>query len=116
VVNLNFLAKGSVKNAIAAATAATTSSIALKDDGHNAILIYFDITGTGTWTVKIQGAISQNGTYMDFYDQNGNLMSASTLTADRCQLFIGLPTWFKIVATEDVDGATCKVDYQLLTV
>lgn len=95
---------------------ATTTSTAKKSDQHNALVLYFNITaGAGTWTVKLQGK-SGNGTYTDAYDVNGNAMELSGVTADRCQTFVGIPSEFKIVATEDVNGATVTVSYELFSV
>lgn len=110
------LARGQIKNAIAAATNATTTSDLQRANGLNAIILYLDITGSGEWTVKLQGATSSSGTFMDLYDHNGNQMSMGSLAADRARLFIGIPEHFKIVATEDSGTATIQVDYELLTV
>lgn len=109
------LARGSKVTAHSAITA-TATSVFQKCRGHNALILYVDFTaGTGTWTVKIQGK-SILGAYIDMYDNNGNAMSIASITADRAQLFVGIPSDFKIVATEDADGATVTVSYELLTV
>lgn len=95
---------------------ATATSIEYNCKGHNALILYFNLTaGTGTFTVKIQGK-SVDGAYIDMYDVNGNLMALAGVTADRAQIFVGIPYDFKIVATEDVDGATVTVSYELLSV
>lgn len=108
------LARGK-KVTVHSAISATTTSEQQKSNGHNAIIIYFDITGSGTWTIKLQGR-AVNGNYIDMYDVNGNLMGLSAVTVDKAQIFAGIPDDFKIVATEDVNGATCTVMYELLTV
>jgi hypothetical protein len=46
----------------------------------------------------------------------GYQMKMNAITASRAQLFVGLPDDFKIVATEDVNGATIDVAYELITV
>ena len=95
---------------------ATTTSIAYNCKGHNAMILYFNLTaGTGTFTVKIQGK-SPDGAYVDMYDNGGYIMALSSVTADKAQLFVGIPYDFKIVATESVDGATVTVSYELLSV
>lgn len=96
---------------------ATTTSAAKTAKGHNAIIIYFGITaGSGAWTIKIQGSHAHNGTFKDMYDSNGNLMSTGSISANRAQIFVGIPEHFKIVATEDTNGATVTINYELLTV
>jgi hypothetical protein len=110
------LEKGKPQNLIVAGTADTTTSRAVKADGHNAILIYCELAGTGTYSVKLNGASSFDGTYMDVYDHNGELMHTGNISTSRVQLFVGVPENFKVVATELVDGSTIKVDYELLTV
>ena len=96
--------------------AATTTSMEIDSKGHNAIILYFIITaGSGTWTIKIQGK-SPLGTFVDMYDLNGNLMAISSVTANKAMQFVGIPNNFKIVATEDVNGATVNVGYELMSV
>ena len=109
------LCKGTIRNAIPALTAVTTTSPAQKAKGHNAIIIFAKITGTGTWSIKVQGATSGNGTFMDVTDYKGDAMAISSATASKAQVFKGLPENFKIVATEDANGATIEVDYELIT-
>lgn len=96
---------------------ATTTSKVCSARGHNALILYTKfVTGSGTWTVKIQGALTADGTYMDMYDSAGNLMAISSATASKAKLMVGIPSHFKIVATEDSNGATVDVGYELLTV
>lgn len=84
-------------------------------NGHNTIIVSFNLTtGSGTWSVKVQGK-APDGNFLDLYDINGNLMSLSSVTADKMQCFKGLTDIFRIVATEDVNGATVNVGYELLT-
>lgn len=109
------LARGAVTTAHSAITATATSSI-IHADRHNAVLVHFDIDGTGAWTVKLQGALTSAGTYVDLYDNNGTLMSTGSISADRCYLFIGIPEYIKVVATEDSGTATATVIVQPITV
>lgn len=96
---------------------ATTTSIARQAKGHNAMILYVDFTaGSGTWSVKLQGAEKNGGTYIDMYKEDGNAMAIASATADKAQVFKGIPEHFKIVATEDANGATISVRYELLTV
>lgn len=112
------LAKGAIVSpAELQAITATKTSNYQRANGHNAVIIHFDIgAGGGAWTLKIQGATANNGNFADMYDSNSNLMSTGSISADRCQLFVGIPEHFKIVATEDVNGSTVSVSYELLTV
>lgn len=109
------LKRGRIVNALAAGTDATATSKAQKAKGHNSVIIYATISGSGTWTVKIQGAPTPTGTYIDMYKDDGNAMSIASATASKAQVFRGIPENFKIVATEDVSGATITVDYELIT-
>lgn len=96
---------------------ATTTSKAKAAKGHNALIIHFHITASsGACTIKIQGSPTGQGTYSDMYDNNGNLMSTGSISANRCQLFVGIPEHFKLVSTEDSGTPTVNVYYELLTV
>ena len=111
------IARGKKVTVMSGITVSTTS--ANQDSrGHNAILLYFNMTaGTGTFTVKIQGKVPDTvDTYVDVYDNNDNLLAMSSVTASQGKFLVGLPYDFKIVATEDVDGATVTVAYELLSV
>jgi len=109
------LAKG-LKKTVHNGITVTTTSEPQKANGHNALILYFDMTaGTGTWTVKIQGQ-APNGTYIDVYNAEGDAMSLASVTADKAQVFAGIPETFRIVATEDVNGATVTVGYELMSV
>lgn len=95
---------------------ATTTSNEYNSKGHNAIIIYVNFTTVaGTYSVKLQGK-SPDGAFMDMYDNNGNLMTIASATADKAQLFVGIPDNFKIVSTEDTDGGTLTISYELLSV
>ena len=117
LVNQIQLAKGTKKVLMDSITA-TTTSVRQEVKGHNALILYVDFeAGSGTFTVKIQGKMpGTTDTYLDMYDNAGNLMQLASITADRAQLFVGIPDDFRIVATEDADGATISVAYELLSV
>lgn len=109
------LQRGKSEALITGITANYTSKV-IDCHNANAIILYFNITaGAGTWTIKIQGK-APNGTYTDMYDVNGNAMELTGVTADKAQVFVGLPNEFKIVATETGDGATVDLGYELLSV
>ena len=110
------LERGKPQNIIPAATDVTTTSKSLRASGHNAIIIYSYITGSGSWTVKLRGSSEFGGTHIDTYDHNGEVMSTGAISTSRGQLFVGIPENFQILAEETVDGATIKVDFELLTV
>ncbi len=95
----------------------TTTSTSQKNVDQNAMLLYLNLTaGTGTFTLKIQGKVPRTiDTYVDMYDHNGILMSFTTASSAG-RFIVGIPDDFKIVATEDVDGATVSVAYELLSV
>lgn len=95
---------------------ANTTGIEQKAHGHNAIILFADLTVVaGEYSVKIQGK-SPSGTFMDLYDHNGNLMEMSSITADKAQLFVGIPEYFRLVVTEDTNGGTLTVGYELMSV
>jgi hypothetical protein len=100
-----------------AITASVTSANCKNYDsnGQNAMILYLYINGTGTWTVKIQGK-SPSGVYMDMYDVNGSIMAISSATASKAQLFVGIPSDFKIVPTEDADGAAATIGIEMFSV
>ena len=94
---------------------ATATSDPVDCRGYNALLVYFDTSAANNWTIKVQGAPSRNGTYADVYElANTGSMAAMSyqLNADRVFIFKGIPDWVKVVATEDVNGATVTVKVQ----
>ena len=105
------LDKGTVTTAHSAITTTTTSS-AIDTTGYSAVLVYFNITGSGAWTIKLQGALTSSDDYIDLYDGNGIQMSTGSLTTDMCRLFVGIPDFIKVVATEDSNGATVTTKVQ----
>ena len=115
MVNQVQMASGNRKSLMSSITATTTSQ-PQKSNDHNAIRIYFEIvTGSGTWTIKLQGK-SPTNFWIDLYDHNNNQMSMSSVTANKSQAFVYLPKEFRIVATEDSDGATVNIGYDLFSV
>ena len=89
---------------------ATTTTSAEIDLGNEFLgcLVVVDITGSGQWTVKVQGTHAEGGNYGDLTDIYGNAMSITTST-DVGQGFFGCTRYIKIVATEDSGTATCTV-------
>lgn len=99
--------------------AATTTSAPIDAKGKNAVLVKITLSAANNWTVKLQGCFTRNGTYVDLYEQanTGNMVTMSHQTnINKMILFKGIPNWIKVVATEDVDGAKCTVEIQLLNV
>ena len=118
MTDVYMMSKGSVTTAIDGANANTTSA-PIDATGFNAVLVYFTTSAKNNWTVKVQGCDTRNGTYADVYEQaNTGAMAAMSyqLDANKIFLFKGIPDWIKVVATEDVDGATVSVKVQPLNV
>lgn len=107
--------KGTVSTALSDISVTTTSSI-IDCTNYNAVLISTLITGTGTWNVKLQGKFTEDGTFMDMYDNNGNLLSYGNLSTSAIRLFTSVPDYIQIVATEITDGATLTVEVQPINV
>jgi hypothetical protein len=109
-------------NVVTAHSAITATAISNKIDcrGKNAVLIQALISvAAQNWTFKVQGSMTENGTYTDCYElaNTGSMALMSYQTnASKMFLFKGIPDWIKIVATEDVDGATVTVNVQPLIV
>lgn len=96
---------------------ATTTGKKRKCNYNNAMELYFIlVSGSGTWTIKIQGLAPDGTNWIDYYDNNGNQMAISSVTASKAQTFVGIPEIFRIVSTEDVNGATVTVAYKLFSV
>jgi hypothetical protein len=104
--------KGNVVKAHDAITATATSK-SIDCSGKNAVLIQALISvAAQNWTFKVQGSMTEHGEYTDCYElaNTGAMAPMSYQTnASRMFLFKGIPDWIKIVATEDVDGATVTV-------
>jgi len=115
MANIVELNKGAVTTAHSAIAVTTTSS-AIDTRGYNAVLVHVDITDSGAWTIKIQGALTPSDTYVDWYDSNGVLMSTGSISADQGIIFVGIPDTIKVVATEDTNGATLTVKVQPIVV
>lgn len=107
--------KGTVSTALSDISVTTTSSI-IDCTNYNAVLISTLITGTGTWNVKIQGNLAFDGTFMDMYDNNGNLLTTGNTSANLIKLCTAIPDFIQVVATEVVDGATLTVRIQPINV
>jgi hypothetical protein len=95
----------------------TTTSAAIDCRGYNSTLIQATISVSHNWTFSVQGCLTSSGTFTDWYEQANTgvmtLMSYQT-NASKGFVFKGVPDYVKIVATEDVDGATVSVFVQPL--
>lgn len=112
------ISKGNVST-IHSAIDATTTSSAINCTGYNAILIDVEFSGAANWTFKVQGSLTENGTYKDCYElanTGTQTLMSYQCNASRIFLFKGIPDWVKIVATEDVNGQTVTVKVQPLNV
>jgi hypothetical protein len=101
------------------AVAVTTTSSKIDARGYNAALLKVTLSAAKNWTIKLQGAMHEQDTYVDLYElANTGSMAAMSYQFDASRMFLfkGIPDWIKVVATEDVDGATCTVEIQLLNV
>jgi hypothetical protein len=110
--------KGNVTT-VHSAIDATATSAKIDCRGHNAILVDVEFSGAQNWTFKVQGSLTENGTYKDCYELANT--GTQTLMSYQCNgsrvfLFKGIPDWVKIVATEDVTGVTVTVKVQPLNV
>jgi len=84
--------------------------------GHNSILVHVKLSATGSpeWTVKLQGAPTFDGEFVDLYD-GSTALSTGTLSSDRCVMLKGVPEYIKVVATEDSGTGNCTVNIIPLT-
>jgi len=117
--DIDKMLKGNVSTVHTAITGTATSA-KIDCRGKNAILIQALISvAAQNWTFKLQGSFTENGTYTDLYElaNTGSMAAMSYQTnASKMFLFKGIPDWVKVVATEDVDGATVTVNVQPLNV
>lgn len=98
---------------------ATATSKPIDCRGYNSIMVQAILSATQNWTFKLQGSMNEQGTYTDLYEQanSGSMVAMSYQTnASKMFLFKGIPDWVKVVATEDVTGATATVYVQPLNV
>jgi hypothetical protein len=111
------LSKGDVTTTHSAITATTTSA-EVDCRGYNAILISAAISAAvQNWTFKVQGCMASGGTFVDCYElANTGTMTLMSYQTNVSKIFVfkGIPDYIKIVATEDVDGATVTVQVQPL--
>lgn len=99
------------------AIAVTTTSAAVTCIGYNALLVTVIIgAGGGTWKIDVQGCNTSGGTFVNIYDNYDNQLTTGNLTASRMRLFVAIPDYIKIVATEVVDGSTCTVEVQPINI
>jgi hypothetical protein len=106
-----FQAKGAVTLAHSAIDATATSAV-INCEGYNGILIHAIFSGAANWTIKVQGSLTENGTYSDIYElANTGTMTAMSYQTNASKVFVfkGVSDFVKIVATEDVSGQTLTV-------
>jgi hypothetical protein len=72
-------------------------------------MVIVEAISAGTWKIDVQGASATGGTFVDLYDNYDNQLTTGNLTAARGRLFVAVPNFIKIVATEVVDGGACTV-------
>ena len=112
------MSKGAVTTTHSAITATATSE-EVDCSGYNSALVEVAISVASNWTFKVQGSLTSGGNFVDCYEQSNTgvmvAMSYQTNTS-RIFLFKGIPDYIKVVATEDVDGATVTVKVQPLNV
>lgn len=109
------LLKGAVTTAHNA-IAATATSDTVPCIGYPGLLVKVTVgAGGGTWKIDVQGCNTVDGTFVDVYDNYDNQLTTGNLTASRMRLFVAIPDYIKIVATEVVDGSTCTVEVQPIT-
>lgn len=106
-IDVGRMSKGGLTPALASITATTTSG-ELNCSGYNSVFVEVIVTGTGTWTVALQGSLTSGGTFVDLYD-GATAMSKQGIAASQIFLFKGIPDFLKVVATETADGATVSV-------
>jgi hypothetical protein len=98
---------------------ATATSAAVDCRGYNAVLVHAVFTGAANWTIKLQGAMTKTGTFVDWYEQanTGTMTAMSYQTnASKGWIWKGIPDWIKIVATEDVNGQKVTINVQPINV
>jgi hypothetical protein len=115
IIDVGKMSKGTVVTVHNAITATVTSA-EQSAEGFNSILVEVDISvAVKLWTFKLQGSMVSGGTFRDWYEQANTgtmtLMSYQT-NASKGWVWKGIPNYYKIVATEDEDGATVSVRCQ----
>lgn len=115
-VDIDKINKGAFKT-VHNAIAATATSTSIKTKGYNAVLVKTTIgAGGGTWKIDVMGGNTSGGTFVDIYDNYDNQLTTGNLTASRMRLFVAIPDYIQIEATEAVDGSACTVEVQPMNV
>jgi hypothetical protein len=94
-VSVQHQQKGPVTTAHSAIEATATSS-PIDCTGYNAVLIEAIISDTYNWTFKVQGCLTENGTYSDCYElaNTGSMAAMSYQTnSSKVFLFKGIPLY-----------------------
>jgi hypothetical protein len=84
---------------ILSAITATATSAAIKCIDQNALLLSANLTGTGVWTISVQGKFTFDGTFMDIYDNNGNQLTLGSISTNQIRLLACIPDFIQVVAT-----------------
>ena len=96
----------------------TATSAEIDCRGYNSLLVEVSVSiATKLWTFKVQGSLLSGGTFVDGYElSNTGIMTVMSYQTNASKGFVfrGIPSFVKIVATEDEDGATCTVRVQPL--
>ena len=96
----------------------TATSAEIDCRGYNSLLVEANITvATKLWTFKLTGCLTSGGTFSDVYElANTGVMTVMSYQTSTSKIFLfrGIPSFVKIVATEDEDGATVSVRVQPL--
>jgi hypothetical protein len=114
-IDVGKMSKGGFITAHSAIVATTTSN-EINCSGYNSILVEVSISGAvANWTFKVQGSFLSGGTFIDCYElANTGVMTLMSYQTDSSKIFVfrGIPDYIKIVAIEDVNGATATVKVQ----
>jgi|WetSurMetagenome_2_1015567.scaffolds.fasta_scaffold378824_1 hypothetical protein len=107
--------KGNVTTILNAVSATTTSS-ALKIIDQNALLLSANLTGTGVWSISLQGKFAVDGTFMDLYDNNGNQLTLGSISTNQMRLLACIPDYIQVIATLVSGTGTLTVKIQPINV
>jgi len=107
-----YVPKADTQVALAAVDASTLSARLSMAD-FNSVLMHCDVTGTGDWTISIQGAMTVDGTLINMgkVDGDGSAYSIQ-FTVDAYTTFRGVPDWIAINAIENSGTSTLTVTVQ----
>jgi len=105
-------------DAINITTTSNVQEYAFTKQNFDEIQLHIVITGVGTWNIKLQGSLEEDGTYVDHYRGcSGAIIQSTTgnITSSMMICFKCLPPYFKIIATEIGGVSTLTLKTQLIT-